>query len=264
MLEPIEWMPFNVRKYLGKTMGLTRDEHGAYFLLLLAYWMRGGPLVDNDNELAAIAKATRQEWKRLRPRLAQFFEIKDGQWIQEKAEKELVKAREMIAAKSKAGKCAADKRWEDHRKTNSERNASGITDASQTDKHTDAPLPKPLPISEAKASSIKRGSVLPANFPSQDSDLVTDAMNYWREKEREDLVEDWRDQIAQFRDHHLKEGTISKDWDASWRTWMRNALKFNRKPKQNGQNTERKQGATADQHLVGLGDLANELREGRR
>lgn len=30
----------------------------------------------------------------------------------------------------------------------------------------------------------------------------------------------------QFRDHHLKQGSIFSDWPAAWRTWMRNAVKY--------------------------------------
>lgn len=29
-----------------------------------------------------------------------------------------------------------------------------------------------------------------------------------------------------FRDYHLAKGTLNLDWDAAWRTWVRNAVKF--------------------------------------
>ena len=32
--------------------------------------------------------------------------------------------------------------------------------------------------------------------------------------------------LASFCDHHSSRGTTAKDWDASWRMWVRNALKF--------------------------------------
>ena len=32
----------------------------------------------------------------------------------------------------------------------------------------------------------------------------------------------------QFRNHHLARGTTFKDWDAAWRTWVGNAIKFGR------------------------------------
>ena len=49
------WFPFNVGDYVRDTMHLTTEQHGAYLLLMLAYWPRG-PLPDNDNALASIAK----------------------------------------------------------------------------------------------------------------------------------------------------------------------------------------------------------------
>ena len=38
------------------------------------------------------------------------------------------------------------------------------------------------------------------------------------------------DEVAQFRDHHSARGSTFKDWDAAFRTWLRNAAKFS-KPK---------------------------------
>lgn len=36
-------------------------------------------------------------------------------------------------------------------------------------------------------------------------------------------------EFEQFADHHRAKGTTFLDWDAAWRTWCRNAVKFNRK-----------------------------------
>ena len=33
-------------------------------------------------------------------------------------------------------------------------------------------------------------------------------------------------QFEEFRDYHLKKGTRFADWDAAWRSWVRNAVKF--------------------------------------
>ncbi len=38
--------------------------------------------------------------------------------------------------------------------------------------------------------------------------------------------EEIRNEADQFRDHHHARGTTFKDWDAAWRTWLRNARKF--------------------------------------
>jgi hypothetical protein len=37
---------------------------------------------------------------------------------------------------------------------------------------------------------------------------------------------DLEDQIEAFRDYHLKKGNEYADWDAAFRTWMRNSKKF--------------------------------------
>jgi uncharacterized protein YdaU (DUF1376 family) len=139
--KPDDWMPLNVRKYLGDTMHLNTEQHGAYMLLLMAYWMRGGPLPGNDNELAAIARAGRGEWRRLRPILEPFFVTTSGQWVQKRAEEELAKARRLTEAKSAAGRKGAANKWQTHDRAN----GTAMAKPSETTCQTDAPLPSPLP-----------------------------------------------------------------------------------------------------------------------
>lgn len=148
--KPDEWMPLKIRKYLGDTTHLTRDQHGAYLLLLMAYWMRGAPLPDDDGQLAAICKATKPEWKRLRPLMAEFFTVSDGVWSQKCAEEELATAKALVTAKSEAGKAGAAVRWQ----KNASANGSGMADASNSHKLRDAPLPKPRTI-ESKTVDLR-------------------------------------------------------------------------------------------------------------
>jgi uncharacterized protein YdaU (DUF1376 family) len=74
------WMPFYPADYLRKTMRLTRDQHGGYFLLLLACWDGGGRLPNDESELAAIVKASTSEWRKLAPKLLPFFSV-EGEWL---------------------------------------------------------------------------------------------------------------------------------------------------------------------------------------
>ena len=38
------WMPLYVGDYVGDTLHLELDEHGAYFLLMMTYWRNGGAI----------------------------------------------------------------------------------------------------------------------------------------------------------------------------------------------------------------------------
>lgn len=51
--------------------------------------------------------------------------------------------------------------------------------------------------------------------------IVTAKMQEWA-TEKFPAV-DWRVQTEQFKDHHQGNGTTKLDWEATWRTWIRNA-----------------------------------------
>lgn len=96
MSKPDAWMPLYIADYLADTQHLTRDEHGAYLLLLMAYWRNGGPLQDDDKRLASIVKATAREWASLRATLAEFFAVEGGLWIHKRVDEERAKAAKFI------------------------------------------------------------------------------------------------------------------------------------------------------------------------
>ena len=86
------WMPFYIDKYLGDTMHLTTEMHGAYLLLLMAGWKNGGYIDCSDISLAATARVTLKAWKTMRPIIAKYFQEKDGLWSQGRQLDEIVKA----------------------------------------------------------------------------------------------------------------------------------------------------------------------------
>lgn len=69
---------------------------------------------------------------------------------------------------------------------------------------------------------------LPDGFPDQT--LIDVATGYWAQSKRQDLVVDAQNQAQAFRDYHVGKGTLAADWPATWRTWMRNALRINKAP----------------------------------
>lgn len=86
------WMPLWIGDYLADTMSLNTAQHGAYLLLLVAYWRNKGPLPDDDEDLATTVRATPAEWKKLRVKMLKFFDLEGGLWIHSRANKELERA----------------------------------------------------------------------------------------------------------------------------------------------------------------------------
>lgn len=155
------WMPFYVGDYLADTMHLTRDQHGAYLLLIFAYWRAGEPLLDDDEELAAITKSTAAEWKKLRRTMARFFIVGDGKWHHKRIDAEIEKAGKIKVERSKAGSEGAAKRWQKHGKVDGKPIANAIANATQDESQNDAPSPS----SSSLRSEEDSGTDVPGGKP---------------------------------------------------------------------------------------------------
>lgn len=107
---PDHFMPLFIGDYLGDTVHLTAMEHGAYLLLLMAYWRAGRALDNDDAQLARIARCTPKEWQKVKPTVLAFFEV-GAQLVHGRVEKELKRASEQYAARVERSKAAAAKRW---------------------------------------------------------------------------------------------------------------------------------------------------------
>lgn len=73
-----------------------------------------------------------------------------------------------------------------------------------------------------KASTNKRASQLPSDF------TLTDASVAYANERGVDI----HDEMDGFVNYHQAKGSTFKDWQAAWRTWCNNAVKFGRAGKQ--------------------------------
>lgn len=105
------WMPLFIGDYLADTMHLTTTGHGAYLLILMAYWKNGGPLPDNDVYLAGIAKLSPSDWQATRLMVASFFKVRSGFWIQERADREILQAKVRRERNIAGARTTNAKRW---------------------------------------------------------------------------------------------------------------------------------------------------------
>jgi uncharacterized protein YdaU (DUF1376 family) len=119
-------MKLYIGDYLGDTSHLTTLQHGAYLLLIMAYWQKGGCIRNADAMLRQCTRTTELEWQECRETILEFFEDREGFLYHHRIDKELHK-RADISSKSKF---AADARWcgrnADAMPTHSGRNATPI------------------------------------------------------------------------------------------------------------------------------------------
>ncbi len=139
----------------------------------------------------------------------------------------------VIESRSEAGRKGAEARWQTHGnaianawQTHSDANGTALAN-SETALASDGRVEeireeeireedKTL-LPRAKKSAA-RGEKIPENFQPSAS-LIS-----WA-KENHPTIDPTRETPG-FVDHHLSRGSVMKNWEAAWRTWIRNAEKF--------------------------------------
>jgi len=92
------FMPVFIGDYLKDTRHLSTEEHGAYFLILLEMWIKGGKLPFST--LHRIALFSPEKFDKVWVNIEQFFTKKNGEITQKRLRKEL----ELSNARRKAAK----------------------------------------------------------------------------------------------------------------------------------------------------------------
>ena len=85
----LRWFAFDADAYTGDTAHLTCEEHGAYLLLILAYYRSEKPLPATDRALSSITKLPMDRWLECKPTLTAFFTEEGGTWRHDQIEREL-------------------------------------------------------------------------------------------------------------------------------------------------------------------------------
>lgn len=246
----LPWFAFDADAYTGDTAHLTCEEHGAYLLLMLAYYRSEKPLPATDRALASICKLTPERWSECRPAVAPFFIEADGVWRHERCEAEIAKRKaeyEKHVARAKAG---ANARWSAEAasrrhavtkkdqpampeaslrsadieiESNSlsadlevEKKQSGDIDLSlpgflKRDQAHDEPPP---PVEKKPLTAIDRGYQPPEAIRIEclkDADASTFFL-----------------EVQKFIFHQQERGGLSMDWDASFQIWWTRFIGYKR------------------------------------
>ena len=139
------WFPFYVADYRGDTARLSTLEHGAYLLLILEYWDKGG-LPDDDEELAYIVGVDTAAWAAIRPKLRRFF--RDG-WRHKRIDEEIQKAETAYERRAYAGRRSGASR-----RNNAEQCSNNVRHSSN---NVQQPQPQPQPHFQGSPRKESRG-----------------------------------------------------------------------------------------------------------
>lgn len=232
------WYAFYPADYEQDTAHLTLMQHGAYRRLLDHYYSTGKPLPANAGVLHRICRAFDDaERAAVNHIMATFFKLADDGYHSGRVDKELLKASEI----SEKRKDAANSRY-------AKAPANAVQMHTQLQPQSQI---QPQKIEESTASQAKTRPKarkgLPAGFPSE-ADLDW-SKTLWLQRSRSDLCSGIQDEIAKFRDHYEGHGKSMASWPAAWRTWTRNAIKYN-----NGGHNGRSKPSSAHDKFFAAGE----------
>lgn len=162
------FMPLYCGDYLRDTQRLSTEEHGAYLLLIMEYWVTGAPLPDDEVALSRVCRASVKQFRHLLPRLRIFFAVGDGFWRHKRIDVELAKAGQLNQFRHLRAKSGAAARWAPNATSNATSIALRMLEAASKQcpsqpQPLENPNPEassPLPATLKKPRRLKRGSPL--------------------------------------------------------------------------------------------------------
>jgi uncharacterized protein YdaU (DUF1376 family) len=236
------WYAFHPNDYARDTAHLSMIEHGAYRLLLDHYYMSGVPLPASAMHLHRICRAfADDEQAAVHSVLQQFFTLTDDGWRHERVEAELAKSDDISEKRRRAAVLRHKKGKSDD--VDNSANADANADAcalqmdTQSQSHTHISTTGVVDMFTPQA----RKQRLPEGFHPNDTGI---------EKARQAGI-NLAAELEAFRDYHTSKGTTMLDWQAAWRTWVGNAVKFKGKKPSNGFKTSQEKRAEMVRQLTG-------------
>lgn len=163
-----QWMPLYIGDYLRDTGHLSTAEHGAYVLLLMQAWTRGGALPSDPEKLRNLARMEKKEWRQSRATLLAFFTLDGDTYRQKRLDREIARAAEVNEQRKTAGKASAEarKRQRQGNVRSTDVGTSVATDVPTEGEREAQQTGRPLqPHLEREEPSLRSGQAGPASPP---------------------------------------------------------------------------------------------------
>lgn len=211
--------PHHIGDYAKDTPGLTMMEHGAYRLLMDAYYATELPIP--ADEPYAIAKAgSAAERQAVDKVLRKFFVMEDGAYRQKRIDQEIDSYRAKAAISRENGKLGGrPKQNPGHNPAGNPRETQQVT--RQVTQQEPGAIPEITLTNNQEPrtkKNLSRASRLPTDWelPEDWKRWALEARPEWGDAEVLSVADG-------FRDYWLAAPRGTKlDWEATWRNWVRN------------------------------------------
>lgn len=182
------WFPLYVADILTgrKTRRMDAEQIGIFMLLLCEQWI-GGPLPNDQEELAHMGRAP---WERVEPILQVGFILNDKGWVNERLVEIWMEQKGKRHAASRAGKIGAEARWGKKPKQiappkdpvdteeDGNRNATALPTALPSDSDRNA---TPMALEESRGEESRREESKASgkrHAPELDTILIRNGLNW--------------------------------------------------------------------------------------
>lgn len=211
--------------WIGGTARLPRLHRSVYFDVCCYIWDAAKPVPERELRLMIADLPTGAEIVEDLVAMGKLDRLEDGSFTNAKAMAEAEKAFGAWKAMSEGGKArqkGAAKEAAKEAGSEDERDAPRGLKKNQNQNQNQI---LPNGSSSRKGSRQADRHSLPDDFTPS---LTGKAQENW------DALEDPERELQQFKDHHIAKGSTMKDWQAAFRTWLSNAVKY-----QEGRNNGR-------------------------
>jgi uncharacterized protein YdaU (DUF1376 family) len=200
----------HIGDFIRDTARLTDSQCMAYLRMIWIYYETEEPLECDASAIAFKIGANASDVHQL---LKHFFFQHDGKWHNSRCDKEILEFR----SKSDKAKKSANARWSNANamRTHSERNANEpVLDANQE------------PVTSISTTTVVDNGKKPAKRQSQmPDDFYPNETGLRYASERGIAV---AEELQSLRNWAESKRVVRADWQATWRTWCDNAVKFGR------------------------------------
>lgn len=234
------WFPFYPSDFLGaeRVQLMTNEQVGMYVKLLCHQWMEGSIPEKSSNAIAVLRlgwgdASEMEDFKEVVSTCFVPHPTENGRLINRRLEQIRTEQEEISLKRQEAGRAGGYAKARlampgichdfANSKPLAESSYSESNPNSKSESNSETKKDIGLVAIASNGSTLKRvtnrGSVLPEGF----------AFNERAEEMAKGYGLNVHKEFAAFRDHHVAKGTIFKDWQAAFRTWLRNAVKFSAK-----------------------------------